>query len=97
LNWHLPYGVPERNRFGVLKIPVQESSQWYNSHGPGAMEDCKSVLFDLAVDPGQTKPVNFAEAEARLSAEIEKQMHLNAAPPEAFKRLGFTRTNSEAE
>lgn len=75
--------------YPVLRIPVHESSHWYNSHGPGAMADCRSVLFDLATDPGQLSPLKDLDIEVRLAIEIEKQMKLNSAPDEAFVRLGY--------
>jgi arylsulfatase A-like enzyme len=75
--------------FPVLRIPVQESAHWFNSHGPGAMADCQSVIYDLAVDPGQLSPLSAPEVEARLAAEMLTQMKLNNAPTEALTRLGF--------
>ncbi|PYG32516.1 sulfatase [Pelagimonas varians] len=76
--------------YPVLKIPVQESSGWFNSHGPGAMEDCESVIFDLADDPEQKNPVRDAVLEASLAGAMHDQMILNKAPDEAFVRLGFS-------
>jgi len=75
--------------YPVLKVPVHEDSHWFNSHGPGGMADCDSVLFDLAVDPGQLSPMNDEILEKRFAAEIEAQMKLNNAPAEAFARLGY--------
>jgi len=77
------------NGYPVLRVPVQESSQWFNSHGPGAMADCNSVLFDLALDPEQLSPVNDSDLESRLARLIKEQIKLNDAPEEAFRRLGF--------
>ena len=77
------------NGYPVLCVPVQESSHWFNSHGPGAMEDCTSVLFDLADDPGQLTPVDDKDLESRFANKIEQQIRLNDAPEEAFERLGF--------
>lgn len=75
--------------YPILKVPVQERSQWYNSHGPGGMEDTDSVIYDLDNDPGQLSPLVDKTIEARLAAEIEKQMKINNAPEEVFVRLGF--------
>lgn len=75
--------------YPVLRVPVQESSWWFNSHGPGAMADCQSVLFDVNRDPGQTTPVQDPAVEARLLAEITNQLQKNHAPPEAYIRLGL--------
>ena len=77
------------NGYPVLRVPVQESSHWFNSHGPGGMEDCTSVLFDLAADPGQLTPLNDEHLESRFADQIEQQIKLNDAPEEAFERLGF--------
>jgi arylsulfatase A-like enzyme len=75
--------------YPVLKVPVDERSDWFNSHGPGGMVDCNSALFDLSVDPGQLSPLEDPELETRLAAEIKAQMTINNAPREAFVRLGF--------
>lgn len=77
--------------YPVLKIPVHENSQWFNSHGPGGMADCDSVLFDLHNDPGQLSPLTDPALEQHLATEIETQMKLNKAPQEAFARLGYGR------
>ncbi|MBU2868353.1 sulfatase [Pacificibacter marinus] len=77
------------NGYPVLRVPVHENSHWFNSHGPGGMADCNSVLFDLATDSGQLSPLQDADLEARLAAQIKDQMQKNAAPQEAYTRLGF--------
>lgn len=82
-------GLEYSDGYPVLKVPVQESSKWFNSHGPGAMEDCKSVVFDLQTDPSQLKPLSHPVVEARLAQEMFRQMKANDAPQEAFVRLGF--------
>ena len=75
--------------FPVMRIPVHKDSQWFNSHGPGGMEDCQSLVFDLEADPGQLAPLVGSSIEEVLAVEIEKQMRLNNAPDEAFIRLGY--------
>lgn len=75
--------------YPVLRIPVDENSGWFNSHGPGGMADTDSVIYDLATDPQQLSPIADAEIEARLAAEIKSQMKINNAPEEALVRLGF--------
>lgn len=75
--------------YPVLKVPVDENSEWFTSHGPGGMADCKNMLFDLAADPGQLTPMQDPKLETQFAAEIEVQMKRNNAPREAFERLGF--------
>ena len=77
------------NGYPVLRVPVQQSSHWFNSHGPGGMADCQSVIYDLVEDPDQLSPIKDGKIEARLAAEMKRQMKINAAPEEAFVRLGF--------
>lgn len=75
--------------YPVLRVPVDENSHWFNSHGPGGMADCVSTMFDLETDPEQLKPLANSPIEKQLSLEIETQMKLNNAPDEALVRLGF--------
>lgn len=78
--------------YPVMQIPVQESSLWYSSHGPGGMADCQSVLFDLHDDPGQLNARRDPATTARLEEALVQQMRLNHAPGEAYVRLGLTAT-----
>ena len=72
--------------YPVMRLPFGHSP----FKGQGAqIEDAVTVLYDLARDPGQTKPVDDPETEARLTAEMVRIMHRNEAPPEAYTRLGL--------
>ena len=80
MRWHEPLaftkGCP------VMQIP---------STGLGRFaETFKTQLFDLTTDPGQTNPIEDAEAEARMVARLERALHDNLAPPEQYERLGLT-------
>lgn len=79
-------GVP------VLKVPGRrnEGGQSVGHVGQGgAYEDTTTVLYDLAVDPGQLNPAADAANEARLVALMRQLMLQNEAPLEAFTRLGL--------
>lgn len=54
------------------------------------IEDTGSVLYDLDTDPGQTRPIEDAEVEARLKASLFQTLQSHDAPGEAFRRFGFT-------
>jgi arylsulfatase A-like enzyme len=74
----------------VLKIPVIERSPMYRNYGPGALIENDTRLYDLANDPGQQRPLTDPGQEARLVALMARLMAANAAPPEAFRRLGLS-------
>jgi arylsulfatase A-like enzyme len=76
-------GVP------VLRVPVVPDSPWFQSHGPAVIEPSASLLFDLAADPGQERPLKDSDAEARLTRLMRAEMERQNAPPEAFARLGL--------
>lgn len=76
-------GVP------LMRVPATPKSPQYNLHGPGAQNDTQTVLFDLASDPGQLKPMEDAAITACLQDHIVRLMRLNGAPPEYFERLGL--------
>ncbi|PZU06748.1 sulfatase [Sphingomonas sp.] len=71
----------------LLKIPVIERSPMYFNYGPGALLEKDTRLYDLAVDPGQEKPIRDVAVEERLIAAMTDLMSANEAPPEAFERL----------
>jgi len=51
--------------------------------------DTQSQLFDLANDPGQTKPLEAADITERLRQQIIKNMIRLDAPDETYHRFGF--------
>ena len=74
--------------FPVLKLPAGRAPV----KGQGAwIEDAQTVLYDLATDPRQMRPVDDPDTEARLVGEMIKIMQRNEAPPEAYRRLGLER------
>ena len=71
----------------VLRIPVIESSPWFNSHGPRVMEDAVDAVYDRQADAGQVMPLDDAALEGRLAELMVQLLKANDAPPEAFRRL----------
>ena len=67
-------GVP------VLRIPAEPSANTY-AHG--------SLLFDLATDPGQERPLVDDAVETRLAEAMVASMRACDTPPEQFTRLGL--------
>jgi len=55
----------------------------------GSMYRFGSRLYDLASDPGQTKPLDDPETELRLIRAMVVRMKANDAPPEQYERLGL--------
>lgn len=74
----------------VLRLKVQDSPGWYRTHGPGAMAECKTALYDLKADPGQTEPISDAAVEQQLVTVMANLMRASKAPPEAFERLAIS-------
>ena len=48
-----------------------------------------TMLFDVAVDPGQENPLDDPEAEQRMISELIQLMKESESPPEQFERLGL--------
>ena len=46
------------------------------------------LLFDLASDPGQTRPLRIPAVEDRLAGAMQALLMANEAPPELFRRMG---------
>jgi len=73
----------------VLRIPVDERYdkrryfRYSNHRGFG------NLLFDLAVDPDQERPLTDGTVEARLVARMKELMTENEAPGEQYRRLGL--------
>jgi arylsulfatase A-like enzyme len=73
----------------LLKVPVIKRSPMYANYGPGALLESDTRLYDLAIDPGQERPLRNPEIEARMIRLMRELMVANDAPPEAFARLGL--------
>jgi hypothetical protein len=59
----------------------------YTIYGPGAFIENDTRLYDLQTDPGQERPLDDPEAEARMTRLMVELMAENDAPPEAFARI----------
>jgi hypothetical protein len=76
-------GVP------LLRVPATPKSPQYKLHGPASQHDTQTVMFDLASDPAQLRPVEDEAVRERLCRQIVRLMQQNDAPPEYFTRLGL--------
>jgi arylsulfatase A-like enzyme len=75
----------------LLRVPATPKSPLYKGlQGPSAQHDTHTVMFDLATDPGQERPITDDAVRARLCDQIVRLMRQNDAPPEYFARLGLT-------
>ena len=83
-------GVP------VLKLPARRNSsgQPTGHPGQGGYDDTATVLYDLAVDPAQAKPIEDDAVVRRLEKSMIEILTRNEAPPEAFTRLGLSAPSS---
>jgi hypothetical protein len=71
----------------LLKVPVIDRSPMFDNYGPGAMLEDDTRLYDLKTDPGQERPLDDGDAEARMIGYMKALMTANSAPAEAFARL----------
>lgn len=76
-------GVP------LLRVPATPKSPLYKLHGPASQHDTNTVMFDLATDPSQERPIDEPEVRRRLIAGMIALMKENGAPPEYFTRLNL--------
>lgn len=75
----------------LLRVPVTTTSPMYQNYGPGSLLEKETRLYDLANDPGQLAPLHDPDTEQRLTKQMVELMRRNAAPPEAYQRLGLAR------
>ena len=75
----------------LLKVPATEKSPLHRSHGPAALADTETVLFDLQSDPRQLYPLDDAAVAARLAASIAALMAASHAPEEMYRRFNLPR------
>lgn len=52
-------------------------------------QELHTMLFDLERDPGQERPIDAPEVEARMVAHLVRLMRESDAPQEQFERLGL--------
>ncbi len=71
----------------LLRIPAVPKSPMNTMYGPGVLVETDTVLFDLATDPLQLRPLRDPAVEQRLAQTMAALMAGTAAPPEAFRRL----------
>lgn len=89
-NAELVNDVPYACGYPVLRIPVIPESPWFSSHGPAAMEQSPSLLFDVIADPHQENPLQDVILHAKMAGKMVAEMQRNDAPPEAFARLDLS-------
>ena len=75
--------------YPVMRLPSRNDSKRPPMQG-GPMEDTETVLYDTETDPEQNRPIISTEIEKRMIQLMTDLMKLNDAPPEAYRRLGFS-------
>jgi arylsulfatase A-like enzyme len=63
----------------LMRLPARP---WVKAHEFG------HLLFDLAADPAQERPLRDPAVEQRMVRELVRLLHESAAPAEQFERLG---------
>ena len=56
---------------------------------PGGVHRFGTLLFDLATDPNQERPIDDPEIEQRMISLLLRLMRESGAPPEQYERLGL--------
>ena len=72
----------------VLRLPARPDAK--RSPRQGGFADTRTVLYDLAADPGQTTPRHDAGQEARMCDLIRAEMAAHEAPSELYTRFNLT-------
>ncbi|WP_319533024.1 sulfatase [uncultured Cohaesibacter sp.] len=67
----------------LLKVPMNPKNSQFGGDGQ-TLAECATVLYDLKLDPGQTKPVVNPEVERRMLDEIIGHMQELDAPREMY-------------
>ena len=72
----------------VLRLPVVAEAKANMIHRYPLL-DARTVLYDVAADPDQSRPLLLAEIESRMIDLMIGEMQAHDAPAEAYRRLGF--------
>ncbi|MBP8297657.1 MAG: sulfatase [Burkholderiales bacterium] len=72
----------------VMKIPTRTWPGYLSLEDPVGRGKRATLLFDVIADPGQTRPLDDAEIEARMIGLMLREMARNECPPEQYVRLG---------
>jgi hypothetical protein len=72
----------------VMRIPSRMGAKDGLLKG-ATIEDARNVLYDLADDPGQERPITDEAAEKRLVGLMSDLMRKLDAPGAVFRRLGL--------
>ena len=81
MQWAPPFAFTKE--CPVMQIAAGGRSQWADAHGFG------TLLFDLASDPEQKRPLSDPEAERRMEEHLVRLMQATDAPAEQYERLGL--------
>ena len=73
----------------VLRVPATPKSPFYNHQGPGVQHDAVTVLYDLAHDPEQARPLDDPAIAQRMRSLALAEMHKAGAPIEYLRRMGL--------
>lgn len=71
----------------VYKIPATGALPSHHAYENPPID--RHELFNLKTDPGQMKPVEDAEVEARMCERIAANLAAAGAPPEQYTRVGL--------
>lgn len=77
--------LPWAQDLEVLQVAIPAGTR---RHHP---DTARTLLFDLARDPGQTASVEDPDLEQQMIAHLQREMAAVDAPPEQYDRLGVAR------
>ena len=88
-DWERSDGFSFMKGCKVTKIPTRTWPTYLSLEDPVGRGKCATLLFDVIDDPGQTRPLDDLEIEARMIRLMIREMARNECPPEQYVRLGL--------
>ncbi|MCM2310013.1 MAG: sulfatase [Steroidobacteraceae bacterium] len=88
-DWERSDGFSFMKGCKVMKIPTRTWPSYLSLEDPVGRGKCATLLFDVINDPGQTRPLDDVEIEARMIRLMIREMARNECPSEQYVRLGL--------
>ncbi len=88
-DWERSDGFSFTKGCKLMQIPTRTYPPYLDLEDPVGRGKRATLLFDLVDDPGQTRPLDDVDIEARMIRLMIREMARNECPPEQYLRLGL--------